>query len=159
MPRPWLRELTPVKIALGADHKGYQFKELVKQLLAKLGHDVIDFGTDSEEKSVDYPDFGLKVAHAVANHTADRGITVCWTGNGMNISANKVKGIRAGMALNAEMAYYTRLHNDANVMTLSGKYTPESELEEAVKNFISTEFEGGRHTNRVNKVRAEEESN
>lgn len=145
-----------MKIALGADHKGYRFKELVKQLLQKLGHEVVDFGTNSEEKSVDFPDFGLKVAHAVADHTADRGITVCWTGNGMNISANKVKGIRAGMALNAEMAYYTRLHNDANVMTLSGKYTPESELEAAVTNFITTEFEGGRHTSRVEKMMREE---
>lgn len=146
-----------MKVALGADHKGYRFKETIKSLLRKLGHQPLDFGTDSEE-SVDYPDFGLKVAHAVADGSADFGITVCWTGNGMNITANKVKGIRAGLALNQEMACYTRLHNDANVLTLSGKFTPENELEDIIRTFLETEFEGGRHTQRVNKIRAAEKN-
>lgn len=144
-----------MKIALGADHKGFPFKEKVKSILTRLGHAVIDFGTDNED-SVDYPDYGLKVAHAVAEGKAERGITVCWTGNGMNIAANKVKGIRSGMAVNKDMAYYTRLHNDANVLSLSGKYTPETELESIVKTFLETAFEGGRHVKRVEKIQQEE---
>jgi len=144
-----------MKIAVGCDHKGYAFKEKVKQIAKKLGHEVIDFGTNSEE-SVDYSDFGLKVAHAVADGSADRGVTVCWTGNGMNIAANKVKGIRAGMALSTEMAVLTRSHNDANVLTLAGKYTPEGELEAIIKAFLETKFEGGRHVVRLKKIADEE---
>lgn len=142
-----------MKIALGADHKGFAFKEKIKALLTRLGHQVTDFGTNSESVSVDFPDYGLKVAKAVASHEVDRGITVCWTGNGMNIVANKVHGVRAGLALNSEMAYLTRSHNDANVLTLSAKYTPESEIEPAVENFLTTAFEGGRHTARVDKIK------
>ncbi len=140
-----------MKIAVGADHKGFAFKEKIKQYLAKVGHEVTDFGVMSTE-SVDYPDYGLKVAHAVADHKADLGITVCWTGNGMNITANKVNGIRAGLALSPEMAMLTRAHNDANVLTLSSKYTPESSLEETVELFITTPFDGGRHLERVGKI-------
>ena len=81
-----------MKVALGADHRGYDFKEKIKRYLKTLGIEVLDFGTDNPEKSVDYPDFGLKAAHAVADHKADYGILVCWTGNGMNIAANKVRG-------------------------------------------------------------------
>ena len=144
-----------MKIALGADHKGFPFKEKVKEIVERLGHTVIDFGTDSEQ-SVDFPDFGLKVAHAVADGQADRGVTVCWTGNGMNIAANKVRGVRAGLALNTEMAYLTRLHNDANVLTLAGKFTPERELESILDAFLGTEFEGGRHARRLQKISDEE---
>lgn len=146
-----------MKIALGADHKGFSCKEKVKSLLAERGHEVLDVGTHSEE-SVDYPDFGLKVGRAVAGGRADLGITVCWTGNGMNIAVNKVRGIRAGLVLSAEMAYYTRLHNDANVISLSAKYTPEEEIESILDKFLETEFEGGRHAARVDKIRREEEN-
>lgn len=146
-----------MKIVLGADHKGFTCKEKIKSLLADLGHEVLDVGTHSEE-SVDYPDFGLKVGHAVVEGRADLGITVCWTGNGMNIVVNKVKGIRGGLVLSAEMAYYTRLHNDANVISLSAKYTPEDEIEGILDKFLHTEFEGGRHTARVDKIRREEEN-
>ena len=146
-----------MKVAVGADHKGFAFKERVKAIVQKLGHTVTDFGTNSDQQSVDYPDFGLKVAHAVRDHQADFGITVCWTGNGMNIAANKVHGIRAGLALNVEMAKLTRAHNNANVLTLAGKYTPENQLEEIVTTFLSTPFEGGRHEKRVEKIEAEEE--
>lgn len=145
-----------MKIAIGADHKGYPFKEKVRLLLEQWGHTVLDMGTHSEEESVDYPDFGLKVAHAVADRTADRGVNVCWTGNGMAIASNKVDGVRAGMALNIEMAELTRLHNDANVLVLAGKYTPETELESILKKFLETEFEGGRHVARVAKIKAAE---
>lgn len=145
-----------MKIAIGSDHAGYDFKKKVKEILKKLGHDVIDFGTDSKE-SVDYPDYGLKVAYAVQKGDVKYGITICWTGNGMNITANKVKGIRAGLALNNEMAYLTRLHNDANVLTLSQKFTPEEQLEEIITTFLSTEFEGGRHIPRLEKIQKAEQ--
>ena len=144
-----------MKVAIGCDHKGYDFKERIKAILKRLGHEVTDFGTNGTD-SVDYPDFGLKVAHAVADRSADRGITICWTGNGMNMAANKVKGVRAGMALLPEMAYLTRLHNDANVLTLAGKYTAEDKLEEIVKLFLETEFEGGRHLSRLEKIKQQE---
>ncbi|HUV30152.1 MAG TPA: ribose 5-phosphate isomerase B [Acidobacteriota bacterium] len=146
-----------MKVAVGADHKGYAFKARIKGILEKLGHEVIDFGTDSEE-SVDYPDFGLKVARAVRSGQARFGITVCWTGNGMNIAANKVPGIRAGMALSPDQARLTRLHNDANVLTIASKYTPESDLEAIVTTFLTTEFEAGRHVQRLEKIRQQEES-
>ncbi|MDF1545444.1 MAG: RpiB/LacA/LacB family sugar-phosphate isomerase, partial [bacterium] len=106
-----------MKLALAADHKGVELKGRVKALLMASGHEVIDFGPHTEEP-VDYPDFGLKAARAVATKEVDRAITICWTGNGMNMAANKVRGVRAGLALNPEMAQLTRLHNDANVLTL-----------------------------------------
>lgn len=140
-----------MKIALGADHRGLAYKERIKAILEKLGHTVIDVGPFTDE-SVDYPDFGLKVAHAVADKSADRGVTICWTGNGMNMAANKVRGVRAGIAISVDMAYYTRLHNDANVLTLSDKYTPKDQLEEILKTFLETEFEGGRHIARIKKI-------
>ena len=145
-----------MRVAVGADHKGFEFKEEVIDILGRLGHEVMDLGTNSTE-AVDYPDFGLKVARAVATGTADRGITICWTGNGMNIVVNKVRGIRAGLAINPEMAYLTRLHNDANILTMAAKYTPEDKLEEIIKLFLETEFEGGRHTARLEKIRQAEE--
>lgn len=145
-----------MRIAVGSDHAGLEWKEKVKAILRTLGHEVIDFGTNSKD-SVDYPDFGIKVAHAVADGDVDFGVTVCWTGNGMNMAANKVKGIRAGLALNPEMAHLTRLHNNANVLTLSQKYTPEGDLEEILRTFLSTDFEGGRHIQRLQKIQREEE--
>ena len=147
-----------MKIAVGSDHAGYKMKEKVKRILKDLEIEVIDFGTDSEE-SVDYPDFGLQVARAVARGEVKYGITVCWTGNGMNMSANKIKGIRAGMAMNPVMAYLTRSLNDANVLTLASKYTPEDQLEEIIKKFLETPFEGGRHTRRVEKIQKAETEN
>jgi len=145
-----------VRIAIGCDHAGLEWKEKVKAILLRLGHEVIDFGTDTKE-SVDYPDYGLKVARAVADGEVDYGMTVCWTGNGMNIAANKIKGIRAGMAVNPEMAHLTRLHNNANVLTLSQKYTPEDQLEEIIRQFLTTQFEGGRHIPRLEKIMKAEE--
>jgi len=146
-----------MKIAIGCDHAGYELKGEVKAILQDMGHEVVDFGTHSKD-SVDYPDFGLKVAHAVANQEVDFGVTVCWTGNGMNMAANKVKGVRAGMGLNRDMAYLTRLHNDANVLTLAQKYVDRNELEGILKAFLTTEFEGGRHVPRVQKIMREEQN-
>ena len=140
-----------MKVAVGSDHAGFKMKEKVKEILQKRGVEVVDFGTDSEE-SVDYPDFGLRVARAVAGGEVDYGIAVCWTGNGMNMAANKVRGVRAGMALNPDMALLTRSHNNANVMTLASKYVPADQLEEIIGNFLETPFEGGRHERRVEKI-------
>jgi ribose 5-phosphate isomerase B len=145
-----------VRIAIGCDHAGLELKEKTKAILIRFGHEVIDFGTNSKD-SVDYPDFGLKVARAVADGEVDYGMTVCWTGNGMNMAANKIKGIRAGMAVNPEMAHLTRLHNNANVLTLSQKYTPEDQLEEIITQFLTTSFEGGRHIARLEKIHKAEE--
>lgn len=145
-----------MRIAIGCDHAGLEFKDKIKEILISWGHDVVDCGTNSKD-SVDYPDFGLKVAQAVARGEVERGVTICWTGNGMNMVANKTRGVRAGMAFNAEMAFLTRSHNDANVLTLAQKYTPEDQLEEILKSFIDTPFEGGRHLTRVNKIRAVED--
>jgi len=146
-----------MKIAIGCDHAGFEFKEKVKEILTSWGHEMTDCGTYGKE-SVDYPDFGLKVARAVANGDVDRGVTICWTGNGMNMAANKVNGIRAGIALNAEMAMLTRSHNNANVLTLAQKYTPDDQLEEILNNFLKTPFEGGRHENRVKKIMSAEKA-
>ena len=144
-------------IAIGSDHAGFDLKERVKEILQKLGHEVLDFGTSGKD-SVDYSDFGLKVAHSVAAGEAERGVAVCWTGNGMTIATNKIKGIRATLCLNKDMAYYARLHNDSNVLTLSQKYTDEKDVEEIVKTWLETEFEGGRHARRLEKIRMAEQS-
>jgi len=143
-------------IAIGSDHAGFELKEKVKSILMKLGEGVVDFGTDGKD-SVDYPDYGLRVANAVADGEANRGIAICWTGNGMTIAANKVKGIRATLCLNREMAYYARLHNNSNVLTMSQKYTDPDEVEEILKMWLETEFEGGRHERRLNKIKEAEE--
>ncbi|MEE9553037.1 MAG: ribose 5-phosphate isomerase B [candidate division Zixibacteria bacterium] len=140
-----------MKIALGADHKGLDFKDKVKSHLIGKGIEVTDFGTFSEE-STDYPDYGIKAAEEVAGGKADYAVLVCWTGNGMAIAANKVKGIRAGLALTTEMAEFTRAHNNANVLVLSSKYTSSEVVEEIVEKFLATSFEGGRHQRRVDKI-------
>jgi ribose 5-phosphate isomerase B len=141
-----------MKVAIGADHKGFELKERIKEFIKGEGKEVTDFGTDSEE-SCDYPDYGLKVAEAVARGEFDRGILVCWTGNGMNISANKVKGIRSALCLNPELAVLARQHNDANVLTIASKFTPVKQALEIVRAFLFSEFEGGRHQRRVNKIK------
>ena len=145
-----------MKIALGADHKGYPFKEKVKRFLQETGHQVKDFGTFSEE-SVDYPDFAIKVAEAVSKGEVERGILFCWSGIGMCISANKVKGIRAALCLNEEMAKLSRQHNDSNVLSLSAKFIREEELLRIVEVWLNTPFEGGRHQRRLDKISLEED--
>jgi len=145
-----------MKIALGADHKGYPYKEKVKRFLQEKGHQVKDFGTFSEE-SVDYPDFALKVAEAVSKGEAERGVLFCWSGIGMSISANKVKGIRAALCLNEEMAKLSRQHNDSNVLSLSAKFIREEELLKIVEVWLNTPFEGGRHQRRLDKISLEED--
>lgn len=145
-----------MKIALGSDHKGYAYKELVKSILTQKGHDVYDHGSISEE-STDYPDYALRVAEDVKEQIVDYGVLICWTGNGMAIAANKIKGIRAGLALNPEMAELMRSHNNANVLVLAAKYTPLECLGEAVDRFLSTHFDGGRHQRRIDKIKKYED--
>lgn len=140
-----------MKIAIGSDHAGFELKEKVKVILETLGHEINDFGTDSTE-SVDYPDFAILVARAVIAGEVDRGVAICWTGNGVNISANKIDGIRATLALNADMAMLARAHNDSNVLTLASKYIEDSQLKEILKAWLDTEYEGGRHSRRLAKI-------
>ncbi|MCK4857142.1 MAG: ribose 5-phosphate isomerase B [candidate division Zixibacteria bacterium] len=139
-----------MKIALGADHKGYLLKEKVKAFLKEQGHEVVDFGTDSEE-STDYPDYGMKVAQAVANDEVDRGITLCWTGNGMNMVVNKLPEIRGAFAFTEEMARLTREHNDSNILSLASKWVEPELAEKIITVWLTTEFEGGRHLPRIRK--------
>lgn len=139
-----------MKIAMGADHKGYPLKERLKAFLLGQGHQVTDFGTDSEE-STDYPDYGMRVARAVADGRADRGITICWTGNGMNMVVNKLPEIRGAYAFTEEMARLTREHNDSNVLSLASKWLEPELAEKIVMVWLTTEFEGGRHVPRIKK--------
>lgn len=142
-----------MKIALAADHAGFQLKEHLKAWLEQQGHEVTDFGTQSDQ-STDYPDYAEAAAGAVASGEAERGLLVCYTGVGMSIAANKVAGIRAALAANDETVQLTRQHNDSNVLTIGAKYTTPEEAERYVATFLSTVFEGGRHSRRVAKITA-----
>ncbi|TDT71970.1 ribose-5-phosphate isomerase [Hypnocyclicus thermotrophus] len=139
------------KIALGADHGGYELKNIVREYLKNNGYEVIDFGTNSSD-SVDYPEFAHKVGEAVVNKEADFGIVVCGTGIGISIAANKIKGVRAALCHNVWTAKLTRQHNDANVLAMGGRVIGPGIALDMVEAFLNTEFEGGRHTNRVNKI-------
>lgn len=141
-----------MRIALGADHAGYKTKEMIRKHLLKLGHKIEDFGTASTA-SVDYPDFAFKVAESVAKKDNEKGILVCWTANGMCISANKVKGIRAAICLNKDMAVLSREHNDSNVLCLGSKFVSEDKIIPIVDIWLKTQFAGERHQRRVNKIK------
>jgi len=140
-----------MKIAIGADHAGFSLKEKLRQKLAEEGHEIIDYGADSDA-SCDYPDFAQPVAREVAAHHSDRGILVCSTGIGMAIAANKVTGVRAAPARSEDEVRLTREHNDANVLTLGAKYLDENRALDLVHVFLNTDFAGGRHARRVAKL-------
>ena len=140
-----------MKISLASDHGGLQLKNDVAAYLKKLGHTVIDFGTDSTD-SCDYPDFAKPAALAVANGECERGILVCTTGIGVSMVANKVKGVRCALCVNADMAKMTRAHNNANVIALGQKYVDVETAKAIIDNFLNTDFEGGRHAIRVSKI-------
>lgn len=140
-----------MKIALGADHAGFELKERIKQHLLQRGLAVDDVGTHSAE-SVDYPDFALQVGQAVVNRKADRGILVCGTGIGMAMAANKIPGIRAANVHSEMEAQMSREHNDANVLTVGGRVLEPGTATAIVDRFLSTEFAGGRHQRRVDKI-------
>ncbi len=147
-----------MKIAIGCDHAGYQYKEIVKKHLEEKGFQVIDKGTYSEER-VDYPIYGEAVANAVASGEADKGIVICGTGIGISISANKVKGIRAALCTNEYMARMARKHNDANVLAFGARVLGIDVALGIVDVFFSTDFEGGRHERRVKLIKEIEEKN
>lgn len=138
-------------VALGADHAGYEYKEMLKALLLEQGWQVADKGTHSLD-SVDYPDFAHPVASDVASGKAAFGILVCGSGEGVCITANKHAGIRAALCWNNEVAQLSRQHNNANVICIPARFTDEAQAKEMVRLFMNTAFEGGRHENRVNKI-------
>jgi ribose 5-phosphate isomerase B len=138
-------------VALGSDHAGFQLKEIIKRHLEGRGTDVADFGTFCES-SVDYPDISLPVAQAVRNGEVRCGILVCGTGVGMAIAANKYTGIRAALCGDTYSARCAREHNDANILTLGSRVTGPGPALEIVTVFSETEFSGGRHTRRLNKI-------
>ena len=140
-----------MKIAIAADHAGFALKEQLRRKLADDGHEVMDFGTNTEE-SCDYPDFAQTVARDVAQGRSDRGILVCSTGIGMAIAANKVEGVRAAPAQCEDEVRLTREHNDANVLTVGAKYLDEGQAMDLIHIFLGTEFLGGRHARRVAKI-------
>jgi ribose 5-phosphate isomerase B len=145
-----------MRIAIGNDHRGLELKQSIMQLLADSGHSYEDFGSHTTD-SVDYPDYAREVAEAVARGDFDYGILICDTGIGMCIAANKVKGIRAALCHDAFSAGRARQHNDANVLCLGTSGAPQT-VAEIVETFLSTEFEGGRHQRRLDKIRAIEAS-
>lgn len=140
-----------MKISIGNDHAGPDYKKAIVQYLESKGHQVTNYGTDTEA-SVDYPDFGHPVATDVEKGKADFGIVICGSGNGIAMTVNKHAGVRAGLCWTKEIAYLTRLHNDANIVSIPARYTSIQQAIEIVETFLETEFEGGRHQNRVNKI-------
>ena len=137
-----------MRIALASDHAGFELKEHVKQLLVADGHEVVDIGPETDE-STDYPRYARPAAELVASGDAERGVLVCGSGVGVSIVANKVPGVRAVNAHDAQEAQLAREHNDVNVVTLSGSRIESAQADEIVRAFIAGEFEGGRHARRV----------
>lgn len=140
-----------MKIALGADHAGFEEKERLKKTLDEIGVEYEDVGTFSTD-SVDYPDFAQKVGEKVESGEAEQGILVCGSGIGVAIAANKMHGVRAAQAWNEETARLARRHNNANVLTIGARVIPEEEIPKIVKAWFSADFEGGRHEKRVEKI-------
>jgi ribose 5-phosphate isomerase B len=140
-----------LKIAIGADHAGFHYKEMLKAMLIDASYEVKDFGTFSES-SVDYPDFAHPVAEAVESETYTFGILVCGSANGVAITANKHQGIRAAICWEQEIAALARQHNNANIICVPARFVSEDLAKDMVKTFLNTKFEGGRHGNRVEKI-------
>lgn len=140
-----------MKVAIGSDHAGFDFKENIRQFLADQGIATEDIGTYSKE-SVDYPDYAQKVSALVQEGKADFGILVCSTGTGMCMAANKITGIRAAQAWIPDIARLSRQHNNANVLCLAGNFLERNTAQEIVKTFLNSSFDGGRHERRVGKM-------
>ena len=145
-----------MKISIACDHGAFELKERLKAHLLDQGHQVIDCGTNSAE-SCDYPDFGIAAARLVADGTCGRGVVLCTTGIGMSIAANKVKGVRCALCHEPLSAEMTRRHNDANVLAMGAGVTGGNLAQRILDVFLSTDFEGGRHQRRVDKVMAAEQ--
>ncbi|MFN3396264.1 MAG: ribose 5-phosphate isomerase B [Thermodesulfovibrionales bacterium] len=145
-----------MKIAIGSDHAGFDLKSEIISLLKEMGIECLDFGTDGPQ-SVDYPDFGEKVSMAVSKGEVDRGILICGTGIGMSIVANKFPNIRASLCNDLFTAKMSRLHNDANILVIGGRIVGKDLAKEIVRVWFSTDFEGGRHLIRLEKIKKIEE--
>lgn len=139
-----------IKVAIGADHAGYQLKGRLKEVFSE-SIEFTDFGTNSLE-SVDYPDFAHPVSDSVEGGKSQFGVLICGSGNGINMTANKHKGIRAALCWDVELASLARQHNNANILTLPARFISEEKAIEILKSFMNTEFEGGRHQKRVEKI-------
>lgn len=146
-----------MNISLGTDHGGVELREKLAAYLKQEGHEVLDHGAFNND-SVDYPDYAQKVCEDVIDHRADFGLLICKSGIGMSISANKVPGIRAALVGFDEDAAMTRKHNNSNVLVLPGKHTSDQQAYQRVMDFITTEFEGGRHARRVDKMEPQGET-
>jgi len=140
-----------MKFYIATDHAGYALKEFTKNYVQELGHEIIDLGPDSADR-VDYPDFAKKCAEAVVADEGSFGILICGTGIGISMAANKVAGIRAGLCHDAFTAHATRAHNDANILCFGERVVGKGVVESMLDAFCSTEFEGGRHAGRVEKI-------
>ena len=139
------------EIAIGCDHAGFHLKEKLSLLLKEMNFTVKDVGCYSDQ-SVDYPDFGHQVAKSVEENTEKKGIVICGSGNGINMSVNKHSKVRGALCWNKEIAELARLHNDANILALPARYISYEEAEQIVKTFLNTSFEGGRHQRRIDKI-------
>lgn len=140
-----------MKVSIASDHAGFEEKQLLVAYLEELGHEAIDRGPENDDR-VDYPDFAALVAHDVVDGAAERGVLVCGTGIGMAVAANKVRGIRAANVTTPEFAALAREHNDANIVTVSARFIDDATNRAIVKTFLETEFGGGRHAGRVEKI-------
>jgi ribose 5-phosphate isomerase B len=138
-------------IAIGNDHAGTAYKNAILEALENQGFSTVNYGTN-DEKSVDYPDFVHPVAQSVANNKSNFGILICGSGNGVSMTANKYPNVRAALCWNTEIAQLARSHNNANILSLPARFTNIKESLDIVKTFLSTEFEGGRHERRVEKI-------
>lgn len=140
-----------MKVAIGGDHAGFEYKTKLVAKLVDLGHEVKDFGPFSDA-SVDYPDYVHPLSTAIENGEYELGIVICGSGNGVAITANKHQGIRAALCWNEELAALARQHNNANVLALPARFISYAEAEKLTETFLNTDFEGGRHQNRVSKI-------
>ena len=140
-----------MKISIGNDHAGVEYKNAIVKMLQDRGYEVKNYGTDSVA-SVDYPDFGHPVATDVASENVDFGVVICGSGNGINMTVNKHQEIRSALCWTKEIAALARLHNDANIIAIPARYTSINQAVEMVQAFLDTKFEGGRHQNRVDKI-------
>ena len=146
-----------MKVFIGADHRGVNYKKKINDVLEDLGCDVIDVGAHASTESCDYPKIAYQVGTRVASTRGSRGILVCMSGIGQTIAANKVKGCLAALCYNATAAALSRQHNNANILVLSSKFVKAKDLKRIIKTFLETEFEGGRHLRRVNQMKKIEE--
>jgi len=145
-----------MKIAVGSDHRGYNAKEIAKSIVVQMGHEMIDVGTESDDP-VDYPDVAYLAARAVSRNEVERAILICSTGIGMCITANKIAGVRAALCHDEFTAVVSRGHNDSNILCISADQTGEGLLRKMVESWLTSDFSGGRHQRRLDKIAAIEQ--